>query len=747
MNTASNDMRWLRFAAVFSCIAFALVSLAAENVFTGPGLWSDDTRWSSGAKPTSSATTAAKIHGLCAATNASEIIYGPNSAFYVGDNAASGRTMGFLDVKNCWMSFPKALYVGGDSEYCQEGGTNVMTGGVQLGSGAGYATAKMYMKNVDLVRLGAASTFGASIPADGGYAEYRQEGGALVSSTARTYGNKSRVTLKDVVWSVSSSDTLGGDSVFHAERSSLTNTSGSAVTTADCTLSFADCNVSVVKPYFGNSAGAFSKLYFTNTAYTCKYQTYLGYVASSTCRWEMVDSAWTNTDNEVVFGNGNGSCVEAVFKGKNVFKLKGSPRIASGANSCATVVFEDVDASDLVLPLFTFAYTPSTANGRLVLRNVSGAKGWSNIPTPAARTGGNVVMEFDNAHYSGAMSYIISSTAAQKLTYVLNNGATFVNTRNDKIYFPGNANQEIGICATNSTILFLYGTQIPGDKDNCDVTVSLYDSDASISTNSTWGFATKPTSSGRITVAGTSGKNMLDVKTLALGNGTNEIFLCGNAFRVLQITRSGGNGMQKLHFNGGTLRSRGTASAWIPAGLTSLVEEGGAVFDARHEVTIPAVLCHGGKAAKDGGLRKKGSGTLTLSSATAHTFTGDIIVEEGTLVATALSNWTLAAGQKIGGAGTLRVGSGFSAGGVVYDMSQGNGLTVDGDVEFEEGSSLEVTGLEDVERFSARTVLTATSITGSENFDRSSIPSKCVLRARGNSLVLAPRPGLFVIVR
>ena len=171
------------------------------------------------------------------------------------------------------------------------------------------------------------------------------------------------------------------------------------------------------------------------------------------------------------------------------------------------------------------------------------------------------------------------------------------------------------------------------------------------------------------------------------------------------------------------------------------------MFDTRHSVTIPGVLRHGGAAAKDGGVTKKGAATLTLSSATAHEFTGDIVVEEGALVATALSNWTLAAGQKIGGAGTLKVGSGFTAGGVRFDAAWEGGLTVDGDVAFAPGSTLDVTGIDKDTEGSRFTILTADSLSGTENISAAGLLGKWKLRASATSLSIVKDTGLVLLVR
>ena len=728
----------------------AALVVRADNVFTGPGLWTDGTKWSGG-RPTSSSTAGAVIHGLCAATNEAEIIYGPNMWTAVGDWSDSGRTTGRLDINNTWMSFPTELDIGGDSEYFQEGGTNVMTKGVNVGYGAGYAFSRMHMKNVDYVRIGAASTFGQSAPASGGYAEYLQEGGLFSSSASWTLQNKARMHFKDAVLSMSNKESIGGGSVFIAENCAITNTTGEAFSIGESTFALTNCDIRMQKPLFGVASGRKTVVAFKNTSINNDYYLRAGYAANSTCLWTMADCAWTNTGNNAyVLGYGSNSCVEACFTGKTSIDVSSASTsgkcidLCTGINSEATLVFSDADVSDIKFSGLSirFSSAASRSHPRLVYRNISGAKTFL-LPTPSTSITGTVV--FDNAHfYSTAVAFLGSDN--HRLNYLTCNGGVFEvqTSSSETLYFCNKAGQKCSFCVTNA-FAYLNGKEVKVEKANGDYTFSFYDSDAGIATNTTWTFTSNASSKGRLIVDGTSGVNVVDVYKLACGSGTNDIHLCGNVFRVNQITGSGVS--QKIHFNGGTLRSRGNQATWIPASFSALVEDGGAVFDARHNVTIPARLRHGGTAAKDGGVTKKGAATLTLSSATAHEFTGDVVVEEGTLVATALSNWTLAAGQKIGGAGTLKVGSGFTAGGVRFDAAWEGGLTVDGDVAFAPGSTLDVTGIDKDTEGSRFTILTADSLSGAENISATGAPGKWKLRASATSLSIAKDTGFILLVR
>ena len=75
------------------------------------------------------------------------------------------------------------------------------------------------------------------------------------------------------------------------------------------------------------------------------------------------------------------------------------------------------------------------------------------------------------------------------------------------------------------------------------------------------------------------------------------------------------------------------------AGLTTVsVSTNGAVFDLSEVTafTVAQPLLHNEATATDGGMVKRGTGTLTLS-ATTSTFNGPLKVEDGTLVATVCS--------------------------------------------------------------------------------------------------------------
>ena len=151
-------------------------------------------------------------------------------------------------------------------------------------------------------------------------------------------------------------------------------------------------------------------------------------------------------------------------------------------------------------------------------------------------------------------------------------------------------------------------------------------------------------------------------------------------------TRAGGS----LHFNGGVFMPYGVLPNGTPKatmnGTTAsndgeidfLVSEGGAVVDtsivAGGIYTIAAALKHDpGIAGTDGGLVKKGAGTLALSG--ANTFTGPVVVEEGTLQA--LSDTALPTVTEVRYGTTLDLGGASrTVGGIAGDGVVQNGTLV-----------------------------------------------------------------------
>lgn len=153
----------------------------------------------------------------------------------------------------------------------------------------------------------------------------------------------------------------------------------------------------------------------------------------------------------------------------------------------------------------------------------------------------------------------------------------------------------------------------------------------------------------------------------------------------------------RLYLDGGVFRAKKDNADWISEKLTGVfVGAGGAIFDSNgFAVTVKAALRHDDRAdapATDGGIVKRGAGTVTLKGALS--FTGGLAVEAGTLD---LSAATYAETPSVSGNGTLKTpASGLTVtGACAFNPSET--LTIDGALVFADGASVSVdaTGLEE----------------------------------------------------
>ena len=122
---------------------------------------------------------------------------------------------------------------------------------------------------------------------------------------------------------------------------------------------------------------------------------------------------------------------------------------------------------------------------------------------------------------------------------------------------------------------------------------------------------------------------------LWFGYGTSTVNLNGGTISLFGVKNNGPKDGSTFNFNGGTLQAvaDNDASFLTPMGsMKFYVKQGGAVFDTNgHNVTVSAKLEQGtGEGDAEGGLTKKGEGTLTLTQ--GPTYTGPTTVEAGTLV-------------------------------------------------------------------------------------------------------------------
>jgi len=134
----------------------------------------------------------------------------------------------------------------------------------------------------------------------------------------------------------------------------------------------------------------------------------------------------------------------------------------------------------------------------------------------------------------------------------------------------------------------------------------------------------------------------VNIQRFAAAVGTYN--LDGGTLRASRIVSSiGGNAT--FNFNGGVLIPTGDSTTFVGSMSQVNVRNGGAIIDTTNfNVTITSVLQHssiGGDNATDGGLTKRGNGTLTLSGI-GSTYTGPTLVTGGALnfLAGAVNNLT-----------------------------------------------------------------------------------------------------------
>lgn len=114
-----------------------------------------------------------------------------------------------------------------------------------------------------------------------------------------------------------------------------------------------------------------------------------------------------------------------------------------------------------------------------------------------------------------------------------------------------------------------------------------------------------------------------------------------------------------LNLNGGTLVASVASATFINAVTRTNVRDGGATINSNgFAITVPQVLAHSnvaGDNATDGGLRKLGAGTLTLSA--ANTYTGPTRVNAGTLALASTGTLANTASVTINAGGMLTLGA------------------------------------------------------------------------------------------
>ncbi len=186
---------------------------------------------------------------------------------------------------------------------------------------------------------------------------------------------------------------------------------------------------------------------------------------------------------------------------------------------------------------------------------------------------------------------------------------------------------------------------------------------------------------GAVTVSNGSGGLRLGSSAAGATNITGILNLFGGTFTTWPGIRYGGTNTADssgyVKFSGGTLKA-GTNQAGFLQGLTAatISTNGAIIDDSGYAITIgQSLLTDANLSGVDGGLVKRGAGTLILTN--LSTYTGNTVVSNGTLQVNgglAASPVTVVSGATLSGVGTLGSAVTIKAGGSLVPGTNGPGI-------------------------------------------------------------------------
>ena len=239
------------------------------------------------------------------------------------------------------------------------------------------------------------------------------------------------------------------------------------------------------------------------------------------------------------------------------------------------------------------------------------------------QSGGTVTA---NGNFDGA--FVIAGRTSSKATgtYNLSGGTVNANT-NVQVGGHGNGTvtQTGGTFTANS---YLSIGRFSGGKGTYAISAGTLNE-----TNAATALIVGESGNGTLTVSGSANVTANGALQLGKNSGsTGTINLNGGTLNAVTVSRGAGTGT--LNWNGGTLAASGNSAAFLQGLTNVVVQTGGAVVNTgASAVTIALVLKHDTTlgTTSDGGLKKNGTGSLTLTG--ANTFTGATVINSGTVVA------------------------------------------------------------------------------------------------------------------
>jgi autotransporter-associated beta strand protein len=184
------------------------------------------------------------------------------------------------------------------------------------------------------------------------------------------------------------------------------------------------------------------------------------------------------------------------------------------------------------------------------------------------------------------------------------------------------------------------------------------------------------------------------VGTVNLNGGLLDVTRVSTATSAANGTQNGSIAL--FNFNGGTLRARASSTTFFQGSaaspslpVTAIVKSGGAIIDSdTNAITVVDPMLHDSSlgVTADGGLKKLGVGTLSLSG--ANTYTGPTTVSNGTLAVngsitspvTVQNGGTLAGSGSVNGTVTVNSGASITPGavGVIGTLTASSNITLNG---------------------------------------------------------------------
>lgn len=260
--------------------------------------------------------------------------------------------------------------------------------------------------------------------------------------------------------------------------------------------------------------------------------------------------------------------------------------------------------------------------------NVTGTIGSSAVPTGQTAFSGNSVTNFSGTAYMSGGASTFRVGEGTNATVNVTAGTLTIGASSGGLVLGRSSSNARGFLniSGGSMVVTASSNVVRIGASYSDAETTGGGAGASVMTLSGTGLFDTVTSTGTILL----GSNLA-------GNtqGTGTINLDGGTLATGRSIIGGAVGASVFNFNGGTLKANAATMTMSTTLGTVNVRDGGAIIDTNaFNVSIPEALQHsniGGDAAIDGGLTKKGLGTLTLSGTEASSYTGLTRINAGEL--------------------------------------------------------------------------------------------------------------------